>query len=367
MTAGGPGSGKTDFLLPSMSKGFDGVIYDSTLSDYKTLQDRLTTIKDAGKTPDITGIIPDRAVARHFADVRGADTGREIPQDYFEKTHTGVIDTLHKALTNGDLTPDQVHLVDTRGITSANAIKSMMANNHYAADPLALLEEVRYNNANETASQNGRGVRNEPLPVSREGGADKGQPSNDTGAGSKVLQRSEGPALSKVGKSVEAKAVEAKLTNGFDKTATYDKITIKDQAEKATSLINKNMDTARAVIRGDKPLPDGLRGSALITAAEEHLKANPNPELAYELANSPLVSETSAAAQELRLLAERDPDSVTAKFNEIKAARAAAIEKKGGLVKVKKSVVDDIRKEIVKNASKRPTWEAFAKEITCNY
>jgi len=126
------------------------------------------------------------------------------------------------------------------------------------------------------------------------------------------------PGVSKIGKSIEAKAVEAKLTTGFDKVAGYDPITIKDQADKAAALVNDNIDTARAVIRGDKPLPDGLRGTALVTAMEEHIKANPNPEMAYELANSPLVSESSAAAQEMRLMAEREPDSATAKIQEIK-------------------------------------------------
>jgi hypothetical protein len=175
------------------------------------------------------------------------------------------------------------------------------------------------------------------------------------------------PGTSRIGKSIEAKAVEAKLTQGFDKTAGYDTITVKDQAQKATSLINDNIDTARAVVRGEQPLPEGLRGTALITAMEEHIKANPNPEMAYELANSPLVSEGSAAAQEMRLMAERVPDSITAKYREIKSAREAAIEKRGGLQKATKSITDDIKKEIKSNASKRVTWEEFIKEVQCAY
>lgn len=171
--------------------------------------------------------------------------------------------------------------------------------------------------------------------------------------------------VSKIGKSIETKAVEAKLTQGFENTAGYDKITIKDQAEKATNLINTSLDDARAIIRGDKPLPDGLRGTALITAMEEHIKANPNGELAYELANSPIVSATSAAAQEMRLAAERVPDSITARFQEIKAAREAALEKRGGAKKQTKKVTNDIHKEITRTASKRQTWEEFTKSLTC--
>lgn len=175
------------------------------------------------------------------------------------------------------------------------------------------------------------------------------------------------PGVSRIGKSIEAKAVEAKLTQGFKDTAGYDPITIKDQAEKASGLINDNLETARAVIRGDQPLPDGLRGTALITAMEEHIKANPSGELAHELANSPLVSATSHAAQELRLAAERVPDSLTAQFRAIKAARETALEKRGGYQKASKAITDQIKKEIKSNASKRPTWEEFIKEVQCSY
>lgn len=175
------------------------------------------------------------------------------------------------------------------------------------------------------------------------------------------------PGISKIGKSIEAKAVEDNLTQGFKDTAGYDPITIKEQATKATELVTTNIDTARSIVRGEQPLPDGLRGTALITAMEEHIKANPDGELAYELANSPLVSATSAAAQEMRLMAERVPDSLTAQFKAIKTAREAAVEKRGGLQKASKAITDSIRKAIKANASKRPSWEEFINEVQCAY
>ena len=63
----------------------------------------------------------------------------------------------------------------------------------------------------------------------------------------------------------------------------------------------------------------------------------------------------------------RVPDSLTAKFREIKQAREAVLEKKGGLKKSVKSTVDEITNEIKTTASKRPTWDEFIKEIQCNY
>lgn len=177
----------------------------------------------------------------------------------------------------------------------------------------------------------------------------------------------EKPGVSKIGKSIETKAVEAKLTNGFSETAGYDPITIQDQAEKATTLVNSDITKAREVIRGDTPLPAGLRGTALITAMEVHLKDHPSADMAYELANSPLVSATSAAAQELRLAAERVPDSITAKFQAIRDARLAAVEKRtgGSVKKATKEITRTIRKQIQKTASKKSAWMSFVDSIAC--
>jgi len=167
---------------------------------------------------------------------------------------------------------------------------------------------------------------------------------------------------SKIGQSIEAKAVEAKLTEGFSETAGYDPVTIQDQAQKATGLIKTSLDKARAVVRGDEPLPDGLRGTSLITAMEEHLLKKPDPQIAYELANSHLTTATSVAAQEMRLMAERVPDSLSAKFAEIQEARRAGSKLRG---ETPERVYQDIRTEITRQAAKRPTWEAFVREITC--
>jgi hypothetical protein len=168
--------------------------------------------------------------------------------------------------------------------------------------------------------------------------------------------------VSKIGKSIEAKAVEAKLTKGFEETAGYDPITIADQARRATEVVRSSPDNARAIIRGEAPLPEGLRGTSLITAMEEHLTRNPDAKLAHELANSPLASATSAAAQEMRLMAERVPDGITAKFTEIRRARNEGAKLRG---ETSARIAQEAQKTIVKGASKRPTWEAFVREITC--
>lgn len=174
----------------------------------------------------------------------------------------------------------------------------------------------------------------------------------------------EGAVPSKIGKSIEAKAIEAKLTQGYSKVAGYDPITIKEQSDRAADLINSNLETARQVIRGEEPLPEGLRGTALVTAMEEYLDNHPSEDMAYELANSPLVSATSAAAQEMRLAAERDPDSATAKLQEIKRAREAKVRDPAeSKARAKTSLKSEMQK--VNLSKEELSWDKFVENITC--
>lgn len=175
----------------------------------------------------------------------------------------------------------------------------------------------------------------------------------------------EGQTPSKIARSIEQKAVEQKLTQGFEGVAGYDKITIKDQAERATQVMSDPQKAIR-IIKGEIPLPEGLRGTALITAAENYAIKNGDTRMIYELANSPLISETSAAAQELRLAAERQPDNLTAKLQEIKRAKEKALQKKvGKLPKAKEQAKAEIKAEIMKKIPKIKDWTEFIDSIKC--
>lgn len=172
-----------------------------------------------------------------------------------------------------------------------------------------------------------------------------------------------------VASSIEAKAIEKGLTKDLGGLAGYDPITIKEQSRLVDELIKNNLEDAKSMIRGDKPLPDNLRGAALIKGLEDYAISKGDVSLLKDLADSPLVSETSRHAQELRLLAERNPESPVSIMKAVKDAREKAVEKKTNkkITEARKSVVDEIKKEIKANASKRPTWEAFIESIQCGY
>jgi len=173
--------------------------------------------------------------------------------------------------------------------------------------------------------------------------------------------------VSKIAGSIEAKSIEQGLTKGYGHLAEYTPIIIKEQAQKATDLINNNIDEARKIIRGDTALPEGLRGTALITAMEEHIKKTADGELASELASSPLVSGTSAAAQELRLAAERDPESPVKAIQDINKILNETIKKRYPgevLSKAKTNLISKIKSEI-KKANTSHSWQAFIESIRC--
>lgn len=169
---------------------------------------------------------------------------------------------------------------------------------------------------------------------------------------------------SKIALSIEQKAIEQGLTDKFADLAGFERINIKDQARRASELM-KDEEKTLNVIRGIEPLPKGLKGTALIVAMEERIKKTGDAKLALELANSPLVAETSVAAQELRLAAEREPDSLTAKLIDLRETRKKAVEKKRK--KTEKQAVKEETAKIDKQVKKvdKSAWSKFLQEIEC--
>lgn len=173
------------------------------------------------------------------------------------------------------------------------------------------------------------------------------------------------PGKSKVGRSIEARAIENKLANSFSDTAGYDPITIKDQAERAAKLINEDMDAVRRIIAGEQKVPEGLKPEALLVAVEEHATKTGDPQLALDLANSQLASDTSMHAQALRLLAERAKDSVVNVIKQVKKIKSERF------ARAAERIVDDIessvRKTVRLGTAKQPkqAWADFVDSITC--
>lgn len=177
--------------------------------------------------------------------------------------------------------------------------------------------------------------------------------------------------VSKVGRSVEAKAVQDKITQGFDTTATYDVKPFEKAAQASTDLVNSGIEEAMKVARGEKPQPEGATTGSTLAAIEDFIKKNPDHpdvksgKLQEELANSKMVSDTSKYAQELGSLRMREQDSATAQLDAIRKAREQRVSRT--TTKTKDSVQKTLKSETQKiNLSKEDLgWQKFLEDITC--
>ena len=178
----------------------------------------------------------------------------------------------------------------------------------------------------------------------------------------KVIKTEEKP---KVKASKVAVSIEQKLNQKFENLAGFESVNIKEQNARVEELINKDLNKVKDIVSGKKSLPSGIRGSALIKGVEEYAIKTGNIDLLRSLAISPLVSETSIHAQELRLLAERDENSVLTKIQDLANERAKIVEKK-----YKEKADKLIKKEVSKIKSEtkvtsREQWQSFIKSIEC--
>jgi hypothetical protein len=173
---------------------------------------------------------------------------------------------------------------------------------------------------------------------------------------------------SKIAESIKTKALEEKITTEFGDLAEFTPTTIKEQSRIITDIMNRDINEAKAIIRGEVPLPQGLNPIYAIKAMEDYAIKTKDGKLMADLANSPLVSESSVAAQTLRMAAERNPDSAVFKLRELKLERENAAKKKLGGRKesqVKNEIKNKIKNEIKKSAPKVKDWVSFIESIKC--
>ena len=183
----------------------------------------------------------------------------------------------------------------------------------------------------------------------------------------KIKERETKPKVqdsSKTKASKVAVSIEQNLNERFETLAGFETRNVKSQAKLVSKLIAKDIDKVRDIVTGKAPLPAGMSGSMFIAGVEQYASENNDIDLLRSLATSPLVSETSVHAQELRFLAERDKTSVLSKIQEVANERAKIFKRRHSekLEKVVKKETAKI-KESVKVS--KYDWNTFIKSIEC--
>jgi len=181
--------------------------------------------------------------------------------------------------------------------------------------------------------------------------------------GTDSVQPSTGTKPSKIGVSIERKAVEKGLVDTFEGTAGYEPTTIKEQASKIAEILTDPAKVKR-IISGEEKVPEGLKQSYFIKGVEDNALAKGDVETLKALAKSKLTSDTSLFAQEMRMMKERSQDSVTAQINELRSIRREAQKIKGHDVKGIDKRIADLEAQLVehtKTVAKMQTKAEIAK------
>lgn len=165
-------------------------------------------------------------------------------------------------------------------------------------------------------------------------------------------------------KGVEAKAIESKIIDEFSDLPVYKKVSIADQANKATELLEKDPEKAKQVAMGTKSAPKGLLPESVFIAVENKAIEENDVNTLRDLATiSGLTTEATTMGQRIRTLAERYKESPIDAIRDVVAAREDAFE---GNVEVEKTkVTNEIKKEIKKAIPTKESWTNFINEIKC--
>jgi hypothetical protein len=156
--------------------------------------------------------------------------------------------------------------------------------------------------------------------------------------------------------------------NGDEGVAEYNPIEMADQAQRAVDLISRDSSLAERIAMADPTAaaPEGLRPMSVFVALEKDAMANRDADLMLRLSTSDLARQGSRAGQDLRALAERNPDSPVVAIQKIADVRAKAAEKKYGPVKEAKASVQEQAKRAVREAApKMDAWEKFIDGLKC--
>jgi len=269
---------------------------------------------------------------------------------------------------------------------------------------LALLEERRYQNPISTEEGRARlaretvsiamwdGFLNSPsyaptvIQLAKDIAADKSgkvkvgillpgiEPPEKPKKESPLLQVESIRKVSGLARGVEALAVANKVIDSLDNLSEYDTIQIKDQEEKASALILEDYERAKRIAFGLEAPPLGVQKFMVFKTVEDLANKQGDINTIIKLSQSRLTTESSEAAQTLRILAERDPLSPVSAIRDIvrireKTAEKRLASKKTTLQKeratLKKTYRTQIRAESVKIRPTKETWASFVQSIQC--
>lgn len=162
---------------------------------------------------------------------------------------------------------------------------------------------------------------------------------------------------------VERAALANKLTGTLGDLPEYRTLSMADQADRASSLVDENPDLARRVALGEVPAPHGLLPESVFVAVERKALAEGDVTTLRDLANSELTQQATTMGQRIRALGERDPESPVAAIQKVADARGDGV--KGAEGKLTEAIAT-LKEHIAKaTAMTDKDWTAFVDSLRC--
>lgn len=168
--------------------------------------------------------------------------------------------------------------------------------------------------------------------------------------------------------------LEARVKNKLDSVnparaeeegiATYKQMNKADQINRASKFAEENPDEAMAILRGEKPAPEGLLHNSIAIAMEEKAATTADANLAMKLASL----RSTRAGQEISILTEADPTNAISQIEEIikaRTGRATRVIKDGNVQKAIKSEITAGSEVIKQSRLKIEEAESLLERILC--
>jgi hypothetical protein len=154
-----------------------------------------------------------------------------------------------------------------------------------------------------------------------------------------------------------------------EELAQYDSHTKAGVVDKVSTLVTNDLDRARDMATGKITTPNDIHKQVLFNTVEAIAEKSGDFNTIYDLAQSPIATERSVAAQTLGASAwGKAKDSVVSKIQEVKKSRVEKAEKQTKDFSAKeKSLKKSIKEETAKlNLNKEEVmWGRFLKKIAC--
>lgn len=213
-------------------------------------------------------------------------------------------------------------------------------------------------------------VNEEATPVERQVETGLNELRAEPSTGIKQLSPKAGPTKTAgLATKLESSAIEKGLTDSLKDKAEFTSTTRDYQVKGTLKLLNDDYENAKEIAFGNREAPSDLRRNVIYDAVRRKAELEGDLDTIQKLANSPVASEVSAAAQTLGLQGKFDEESPTTLIQLVQRAREAVRSNRTARAfeRERVDIVNHLSNSIDTTISNKDSWATFIRSIECDY